>query len=255
MVAQREVRAGIWCELTGAKRCPGSASYRTWRDGPRWVAWAQGGVGQHRSRTTSRATSLVRRLERCGLEAIGGSCRRNWLADIILQGTGDAVGFGVEVEHGRFEAVVTQDDLQVAYQGAALEGMGCERVAQAVRSESLQMSPKSGQVDGSLDITFVAAPAHESLAARVAADPTGGEEPGPAFGASRIRVFLGQESGQGYREVVGPIQLGLSFGQSQLAFQRLGQALRKEHDPAFTAFGLDTRRPQAYRRCTIRRVG
>jgi len=172
------------------------------------------------------------------LEAIGGSCRRNWLADIILQGTGDAVGFGVEVEHGRFEAVVTQDDLQVAYQGAALEGMGCERVAQAVRSESLQMSPKSGQVDGSLDITFVAAPAHESLAARVAADPTGGEEPGPAFGASRIRVFLGQESGQGYREVVGPIQLGLSFGQSQLAFQRLGQALRKEHDPAFTAFGL-----------------
>ncbi len=40
------------------------------------------------------------------------------------QRAGDAARFGVEVEHGRFEVVVAEDDLQVANESAAMQGMG-----------------------------------------------------------------------------------------------------------------------------------
>ena len=161
-----------------------------------------------------------------------------WKGCVLAQGAGDPTGFGMQVEHGGFEAVVAQDDLQIAHKGPTVQGVGRVRMAQVVGRKAIQVTTASSLFDGPLDVGFVAAPAQERSGARVAAKGVRGEKPCPALRASRIGVFFGQKSRQGHRSIVGPVLGGPSSGQGQLVFQGLGQAIGKEHDSALVAPGL-----------------
>ena len=87
----------------------------------------------------------------------------------MAQWAGDPAGFGMQVEHGGFEAVVAQNDLQIAHKSAPLQGMCGIRVAQTVRGEPIQVAALCCRFDRPLDIIFMATPAHLFSGARVKA--------------------------------------------------------------------------------------
>ena len=66
---------------------------------------------------------------------------------------------------------MAKHDLQIAHKGATMQGVGCERMAQAMRRKTFQVAPVGCLFDGPLDVVFMATPPHLCCAARIA---TGG---------------------------------------------------------------------------------
>lgn len=63
-----------------------------------------------------------------------------WKGHVLCQWAGDPAGFGMQVEHGGFEAVKAQNNLQITHKGTALQGVSGICVAQTVRGEPIQLT-------------------------------------------------------------------------------------------------------------------
>ena len=144
----------------------------------------------------------------------------------------------MEVAHGGFERIVAQHDLEIPNEGAVLQGMGGKSMAQMMRRDAIELATVGRLFDGSLNIGFVTAPAHDLVGSGMPTGGSGGEEPSPTFGMGGVGIFLVQKIGQGDRDVLGLIRCREGLGDFKLFRQGSRKAVWEADDPAFFTFGL-----------------
>jgi hypothetical protein len=144
----------------------------------------------------------------------------------------------MEVAHGGFQMVVAQNDLQIPYEGAAVQSMGGKGVAQEMRGDAIELTMVGRLLDGALDVGFMTTPTNDFSGMGIMTGGARGEEPGPALGMGGVGVFLGQETGQGDRDAFGLIGGGGGLGDFELSCKGCREAVRESDDAAFVALGL-----------------
>jgi len=133
---------------------------------------------------------------------------------------------------------VSEHHLQIAHEGPVVEGVSSKRVAKMVRRKATKVTAVRRRSNGSLDIGFMATPAHKFVSAGITTNAIGGEEPGPSLGMGRVGIFLGQKSWQRNGNTVRKILCGCGLSQGELSFQGRGETLGEHHHPTLVAFGL-----------------
>ena len=84
----------------------------------------------------------------------------------------------------------------------------------------------------------MATPPHQDLRSRIAAEAVRREKPSPAFRTSRIGILLTDQSRESNGNALGNILSGHGLSHYELLLQRLGQAMREQHNAPFIAFRL-----------------